>query len=638
MTAQTPDTILLDGQEWLLLGTPLDALLATNGLARRFVAPDTANVRGYLATWRVDPDGRLFLDAVTATVRGLGSGTQTIHGSAVLRGMELPLAADFVTGRLRLARGNQVRHVHSGFDSVWEDELLLEVERGQVGSRRSLAPPSAMGSAGPYRLHEPLLPGLSGGGFGQVMAATDLDGRPLVAKAPLPRGGGNRTEMWLDTPAGRRPAHLAAQVFRADPGGSRSIEIGPELTASVLRQEAQILERDGGRLLPRSLGLWPHDPSGLDVLVMERLAGQPPRSPADVLAVLTALADAVDRGTFDAHGDVKPEHVFLADGVVRMCDPAPRFPDPQLFGLTPAYNPRAWRGPAADVAACATILRYLPTAAEAGHPGWRWCAAVLDQPAPPAWVHSHRAALTELRRDLDGPALLPPPGWSLPPFPGNVAAPPAGGPTGPPGPWPATLPAAVGGPAPAAWCGPPPPPPPPPGAAWGYSFDVLALVLSASVIEPVEPQDGQPVGVFVPICDHAVDALTAILWALGPTIDRHARQFGIPPLEPAGMTLMVRRATRAGTPGLLAHTLSMPVVAVGPPTSAAPAEHAVAAAWNAVAATRLSEACDRLAEAVQRLAVAPDRRRSAEVIDIAQRIGGSITVLRGHLERALEDR
>jgi hypothetical protein len=64
----------------------------------------------------------------------------------------------------------------------------------------------------------------------------------------------------------------------------------------------------------------------------------------------------------------------------------------------------------------------------------------------------------------------------------------------------------------------------------------------------------------------------------------------------------------------------------------------VAAAWNAVAATRLSEACDRLAEAVQRLAVAPDRRRSAEVIDIAQRIGGSITVLRGHLERALEDR
>jgi hypothetical protein len=167
---------------------------------------------------------------------------------------------------------------------------------------------------------------------------------------------------------------------------------------------------------------------------------------------------------------------------------------------------------------------------------------------------------------------------------------------------------------------------------------VLALVLSASVIEPVEPQDGQPVGVFVPICDHAVDALTAILRALGPTIDRHARQFGIPPLEPAGMTLMVRRATRAGTPGLLAHTLSMPVVAVGPPTSAAPAEHAVAAAWNAVAATRLSEACDRLAEAVQRLAVAPDRRRSAEVIDIAQRIGGSITVLRGHLERALEDR
>lgn len=339
MTAQTPESILLDGEEWLLLGTPLDPFLAANGLTNRFVAPHTAQWRGYLGTWRVDPDGRLFLDAIAGTVRALGSGTQTVHGPAALRGAALPMAADFVTGRLRLARGAQVRHVHSDFDSVWEEEILLEVDKGRVLSRQRLAEPSAMGSAGPYRLHEPLLFDLTGGGFGQVITATDLDGRSLVAKVPLPHGGGNRTEMWHDAADGRWPVHLPAKVYRAGPEGSRSIEVGRELTTAVLHREADILERDGGRLLPRSLGVWQHDLTGLDVLVMERLVGEPPATPADVVSVLSALAEAVERGTFQEHGDVKREHVFIAEGNVRICDPAPRFDDPQLRGLTPAYNP-----------------------------------------------------------------------------------------------------------------------------------------------------------------------------------------------------------------------------------------------------------------------------------------------------------
>jgi hypothetical protein len=471
VTAQTPDTIVLDGEEWLLLGTPLDAVLAASGMSRRLVAPHTANRRGYLAAWRVDPDGRLLLDGVTATVRGLGSGTQTIQGSAVLRGATMPMTAEFVTGQLRLARGAQVRHVHSDFDSVWADEILLEVEAGRVRSRRTLIPPSAMGTAGPYQLHRPLLSDLSGGGFGQVIAATDLDGRPLVAKAPNPRGGGNRTEMWQDTPAGRRPVHVPAKAFHAGPDGPRSVDVGPEVTASVLRREAEILERDGGRLLPLSLGLWPHEPSGLQVLVMERLVGEAPETPRDVALLLKALADAVDRGTFDAHGDVKPEHVFIEDGIVRICDPAPRFDDPQLRALTPAYNPRALAGPAADVAACASILRYLPDAVAYKYAGWRWCAAVLDGVTLPAWVHSHRSALAELRRELDGPPVPPPPGWSVPPVPGDWLAGSGAAPPVAPAPptWAPTEPVRVGTGA-----------APPPGASRGRRRRLRAMTARAT--------------------------------------------------------------------------------------------------------------------------------------------------------------
>lgn len=653
MTAQTPDTIVLDGEEWLLLATPLDPVLAAAGATKRLVAPHTANWRGYLATWRVDPDGRLFLDAVTATVRGLGSGTQTIGGSTLLRGTTLPMPADFVTGQLRLARGAQVRHVHSGFDSVWADELLLEVESGRVRSRRALTPASAMGTAGPYQLHEPLLAGLSGGGFGQVIAATDLDGTRLVAKAPNPRGGGNRTEMWIDTPAGRRPAHKPAEVFRADPAGFRSVEVDADQTAAVLRREAEILERDGGRLLPRSLGVWPHEPSGLPVLVMERLVGESPDTPGDVDLLLAALADAADRGTFDAHGDVKPEHVFIEDGIVRMCDPAPRFDDPQLRGLTPAYNPRGLVGPAADVAACATILRYLPDAADHGFAGWRWCAAVLDSPTPPPWVHSHRAALAELRRDLGHPRVPPPTGWSVPPFPGTRVPSQAVW-TGPP-PVMGTVPAGPGtgspSPGPGPWgSGPSPAPVPPPRPplfvpstpvllpagrpADEPSFAILALILRASVLEPVDPDETRAGGVFVAPCDHAVRALDTILQALATTIDGHARRFGVRPPQAPEMAVMVRRAGRGDVPGLLAQTLSMPPMAVAPTGPPHP-ERFVDLAWNATAATDLAAACQHLAAAARPLSDRPDPRLALAVIDVAQRVGGILTVVRRHVVDAL---
>lgn len=639
MTAQTPDTIVFEGQEWLLLATPLDSFLAAKGLGKRFVSPNTANWRGYLATWRVDPDGRLFVDAVSATVRGLGSGTQPVSGSAALGGTPLPLAADFVTGRLRLARGAKIRHVHSGFNSVWEEEILLEFERGRVASRQNLAESAAMGNAGPYQLHEPLLGGLSGGGFGQVIAAADLDGRPLVAKAPLPHGGGHRTQVWRETPAGRRPVHIPAQVFRGGLNDSFSIEVGPEVTAAVLRREAEILERDGGQLLPRSLGLWRHDLTGLDVLIMERLIGEPPGDAGDVVAVLEALALAVERGTFDAHGDIKREHVFIADGVVRICDPAPRFDDPALRGLTPLYNPWGESGPAADIAACATLLRHLPDAAERGHPGWRWCAAVLDDPATPPWFSSHRAALIELRRELDGPPDPPPPGWSVPPIPGSTF----GLPAGPVPSVPVTFPPVPGQPAPGpaapSWmvsstvpttAPTPPPSPREDGPDVGYSFAALALTLRASVIEPIDA----PAGAFLPISEHAADAVDAILTALVPTFERYAALLGISPPEPPPMTLLVRRGTKGAAPGFVANIMS-----ISPVDAAAPGPRAVDLdrAWNALAEFRLGDAFAHLADAARDVARARDPDYAAELIEIGQRIGGALTVLRGHLDTALDE-
>lgn len=415
MTAQIPDRIVIDGVESVLLATPLDGLLRRLGdRVPTFVAPHTGNWRGYTAGWRVT-DGRLFLDSVDATIRNPDSTFVTVGAAVALDGAQLPMFAEWVSGQLRVGSGRVVRYVHADFGSRWEREVLLEVDAGRVIARHDIAEPGPLGSAGPYRLQEPLLGEmLSGGGFGQVLLAIDLDGRPLVAKMARPRGGGGGTEMWQETPDGRRPMHLPAQAFRQHPGGGLAMEVvAGETLQGVLRNEAELLERDAGQLLPRSYGMWPADPGGMPVLVMERLEGRRPSTADDVMAILRSLQQAVERGTFDAHGDVKPEHVFITDSGVRICDPAPRFDDPRRRGFTPLYNPRGLTGPAADVAACATMLRYLPD----GRPdGWQWCAAVLGSTPVPDWAHHHGSALAVLAEEMHHPT-PPPPDWVVPPLP-----------------------------------------------------------------------------------------------------------------------------------------------------------------------------------------------------------------------------
>jgi hypothetical protein len=440
MTAQTPDRIVIDGEEHELLATPLDRLLGQLPNVPELVAPHTANWRGYVARWRV-ADGQLVLDDVRGWV---GEDRIEVGPAAVIPGVDLPRVASWVTDTLRVGVGEQVRHIHAGFESRYERELLLDVDRGAVTAVRELAQTGRMGNAGPYLLEEPLLGDLSGGGFGQLIAARDLDGHPLVAKAPRPTGG---SMSGTEVRAGDVPIHVPAKAYVRQGDAWVNAPVGPDVTAAILRAEAEILERDRGALLPRSLGIWDHESSGSIVLVMERLDGRSPATAAEVRAVLAAVADAVDRGIFDAHGDLKREHVFIDDRV-RICDPAPRFDDASLHAFTPAYNPRGLRGAAADVAACASMLRYLPAGPGAAS---QWAADVLDADNPPDWAADHRAALARLDEALAQGEALPPGDATWPPpsdaISVEVWSPPdplAGGPPLGPG-WPQAPPVAFDG-------------------------------------------------------------------------------------------------------------------------------------------------------------------------------------------------
>ena len=90
---------------------------------------------------------------------------------------------------------------------------------------------------------------------------------------------------------------------------------------------------------------------------MERVRGRRPKTGDDLAALLEALADAVESGRLDYHGDLKPEHIFVGERAsVRVVDPAPRLDGRDVRAFTPEYNPYALEGPVADVFAVAAML------------------------------------------------------------------------------------------------------------------------------------------------------------------------------------------------------------------------------------------------------------------------------------------
>lgn len=139
MTAQIPDTILIDGQAHELFSEPLNAYYS-DAPRPNFIPQSTANWRGYIGTWEVR-DGRLYLIGVAAEICNLPLiwdcpkdqrrkvGLVDLfpqQGGAIL--------ADWFSGTLRVPIGGQLQYRHMGYESVYEFDLLLTIEKGAVKS------------------------------------------------------------------------------------------------------------------------------------------------------------------------------------------------------------------------------------------------------------------------------------------------------------------------------------------------------------------------------------------------------------------------------------------------------------------------------------------------------------------------
>jgi len=107
--------------------TPLCDYFAMGGFNPRFKLNSTALWRGYVGSWEI-VDDRLYLIGLNGTLEdGSKASLATIFPEFPER-----VFAHWYSGMIRIPQGKRLEYVHMGYGSIFERDLLLDVERGVV--------------------------------------------------------------------------------------------------------------------------------------------------------------------------------------------------------------------------------------------------------------------------------------------------------------------------------------------------------------------------------------------------------------------------------------------------------------------------------------------------------------------------
>ena len=134
MTAQSSETLLLRGEKLALCTEPLAEYLASGGHPIKFDAQWTSCWRGYHGTWAIEGN-RLYMVKLAGTSR-----TPTGWAERSLADLfpDYPdgVFAHWYSGELRCAKGKLLKYVHGGYASSYEQDLFIEIVRGEVVAER----------------------------------------------------------------------------------------------------------------------------------------------------------------------------------------------------------------------------------------------------------------------------------------------------------------------------------------------------------------------------------------------------------------------------------------------------------------------------------------------------------------------
>lgn len=127
-TGQRPERIIYKGTEYALFTDPLESFFSDDNPrpVKLFGNACTASRRGYNGTWKIE-NGKLYLVKVVAG--DCSADPVEIDMSSVFN-KSLPVEATWYSGTLRIPSGRLLKFINAGYASVYEEEILLAIERG----------------------------------------------------------------------------------------------------------------------------------------------------------------------------------------------------------------------------------------------------------------------------------------------------------------------------------------------------------------------------------------------------------------------------------------------------------------------------------------------------------------------------
>lgn len=146
MTAQFEETLLFRGHKLRMCSEPLEAYFEAKG-GRPDLSSNTALDRGYIGSWEI-VDDRLYLTEIWGELRDPLGPADLGDFPALTIAHIFPNAgervfAEWFTGTLRCVQGKRLRYEHIGYNSIYERDIFLEIQRGLLVSDciRENAPP-----------------------------------------------------------------------------------------------------------------------------------------------------------------------------------------------------------------------------------------------------------------------------------------------------------------------------------------------------------------------------------------------------------------------------------------------------------------------------------------------------------------
>lgn len=127
MTAQVGEILYYEGREVSMCVEPLGDYFALSGIDPGFDVTCTALWRGYVGTWDIR-DSRLYLIELSGTlIDGSDANVATFFPDYPYR-----FFAHWYSGMLRVPQGKLLEYVHRGYASSYEEDLMINIERGVV--------------------------------------------------------------------------------------------------------------------------------------------------------------------------------------------------------------------------------------------------------------------------------------------------------------------------------------------------------------------------------------------------------------------------------------------------------------------------------------------------------------------------